>query len=433
MRVAILGGGIAGLTAAHRLCGSGAEVSLFEASEHLGGLGAWFEYKGHQIDRYYHVMLDSDTHLVNLIEELGLADRLKWRETKMGFCVDGQWYPFNTPLDLLRFKALSFANRLRTGFGALYITKLKRNGEPLDNEFAHQWLLRLFGPQVYQSIWEPLIKAKFGDMRHQVPAYWVWNTLNREKDGSQEIKGYLNGGYATIAHLLKDKIEAAGGTVKMSTPVTRIETTNEGVQLETAEGKHDFDATVSTLPLPLLKRIATDPLSGQVPLPDLSYQGVVNVILIMRKQLTDYYWTALVNCDLPYQGIVETTHVIPPQWLDGRHIVYLMNYCSADSEAYRLSDEAHRSLAVESLKKILPDFDPAVIEDTFVFRAPHVEPVWTLGYLQKRPAPQIANTPVYLATTAQAYPMVTSWNTSVKLADDAVGVLLSNHGNTSST
>ena len=49
----------------------------------------------------------------------------------------------------------------------------------------------------------------------------------------------------------------------------------------------------------------------------------------------------------------------------------------------------------------------------YVFRAPHVEPVWTVGYLRKRPAPRIGTSRVYLSTTAQAYPRVTAWNTSI--------------------
>ncbi len=72
------------------------------------------------------MILDSDAELIDLIAELGLADQLRWSPTGMGFLVDGALYGFNTPADLLRFRALSLPDRVRTGLGALYITKLKR-------------------------------------------------------------------------------------------------------------------------------------------------------------------------------------------------------------------------------------------------------------------------------------------------------------------
>ena len=63
LRVAILGGGIAGLASAYHLARAGAAPVVFEASDHLGGLGATFEHEGAILDRFYHVLLDSDEDL----------------------------------------------------------------------------------------------------------------------------------------------------------------------------------------------------------------------------------------------------------------------------------------------------------------------------------------------------------------------------------
>src|SRR5262249_61700763 len=66
----------------------------------------------------------------------------------------------------------------------------------------------------------------------------------------------------------------------------------------------------------------------------------------------------------------------------------------------------------------------------YVFRAPYVEPVWTVGYLGQRPGPR-AGHGLYLCTTAQAYPRVTAWNTSVALAREAVAAVCQDLGTTS--
>ena len=194
-RIAVLGAGIGGLTSAYFLARAGLRPIVFEASDDLGGLGTHFEHDGQILDRFYHVLLDSDHDLLGLVEELGISQRLLWKETGMGFHVDGSLYGFNTPLDLLRFGAVPFLDRIRVGLGALYATRVKRSATDLDDRQAVEWLREVFGERVLERLWIPLLRAKFGDRLDRVPAYWVWNTLNREKDGSQEVKGYLREGF----------------------------------------------------------------------------------------------------------------------------------------------------------------------------------------------------------------------------------------------
>ncbi len=420
MRVAVLGGGIAGLTAAYRLSRQGARVVLYEASDRLGGLATWFDYKEMRLDRYYHVILDSDSYLLELLDELELTADLRWAETRMGFFVRGRLFPFNSAMDLLCFRALRLIDRVRTGLAALYITKVVKDGRPLDDVLAHVWLKKLFGPRVYRAIWEPLLTAKFGTLREHVPAYWVWNTLTREKDGSQEVKAYVKGGYARIADRLHEAIEQQGGQLRLNSPVRGLDWNGSSAILGFDGSEEEFDAVVSTLPLPLLHQISGPALAPRVPLPSLAFQGVVNVLLVCNRPLDRYYWTAVVDSGLPFQGVVETTHVIDPAWIGGRHLIYLMNYSSPGDEPYERDDTTAVRQAMDGLQRLYPSFTPHCVEASFVFRAPHVEPVWPTGYLSKRPGTRIGDTQIYLATTAQAYPMVTSWNTSVKLATDAV-------------
>src|SRR5262245_3569424 len=424
LRVAVLGGGVGGLASAHYLAKAGHRPVVFESSAQLGGLGTYFEHHDVTLDRYYHVILDSDAELIGLIDELGLTDQLHWSETGMGFLVDGRLYGFNSPLDLFRFGALGLPDRLRTGLGALYITKLKRRGADLDDIRAVDWLRRMFGPRVFKRIWDPLLRAKFGDRRDGLPAYWVWNTLNREKDGGQEVKGYLRCGYRGLAEALQAAVIARGGEVRMRCPARAITETADGVRVHTAAGTERFDGVIATLPLPLLARVAQGALGAAVPLPDLAYQGVVNALVVSRSRLERFYWTAVVDPRFEFQGVVETTHVIPPEWLGGRHLTYVMNYCDAGSELYQRSDDVVAAQAIDGLTALYPRFRRRDVEAVYVFRAPYVEPAWTLGYLTRRPAPRVGRSRLYLCTTAQAYPRVTAWNTSVGLAAETVTTLL---------
>ncbi|MFQ5668385.1 MAG: FAD-dependent oxidoreductase, partial [Candidatus Binatia bacterium] len=415
-RVAVIGGGISGLASAHFLLQHGYQPVVLEASDRLGGLGTYVDDHGTTLDRFYHVILDSDTDLCALIGEMGLADQLVWRETGMGFHIGGRLYGFNSPLDVMRFSALPFVDRLRIGLGALYITQIKKNGLDLDEVYARDWLRRIFGHRVFDRIWEPLLRAKFGERLDTVPAYWVWNTLTREKNGKREVKGYLRGGYRGLAEALQRSIISGGGAVRLSSRVRSIDASAGAVIIQAGDSIERFAAAVSTLPLPLLARVARGHLVQTVPLPELRYQGVVNALIVSRRPLERFYWTIVVDPTFPFQGVVETTHVIPTEWVGNRHLIYSMNYCEPGSEPYERSDELIKRQVVSGLSRLYPRFNPAEVDNIYVFRAPHVEPVWTVGYLRKRPAPRLGDTRLYISTTAQAYPRVTAWNTSVAVA-----------------
>src|SRR3954447_2022466 len=102
-RVAVIGGGIAGATSALRLAQRGHEVVLTERSDHLGGLVVSFEVGGTPLECFYHHVFPHETHVIALIDELGLSHKLDWRPSSIGILTPGTLWPFTSPVDLLRF------------------------------------------------------------------------------------------------------------------------------------------------------------------------------------------------------------------------------------------------------------------------------------------------------------------------------------------
>lgn len=115
--IGVVGGGIAGLAAAYRLQSQGYAVSVYEAAPSLGGLAHCCETGGDSIEQYYHQISKSETTdlLVELCSELGLDDKLEWHIGKQAFYVDSEIHDFNTPVDLLRYPALSLSDKIRLG------------------------------------------------------------------------------------------------------------------------------------------------------------------------------------------------------------------------------------------------------------------------------------------------------------------------------
>jgi hypothetical protein len=66
-----------------------------------------------------------------------------------------------------------------------------------------------------------------------------------------------------------------------------------------------------------------------------------------------------------------------------------------------------------ALKKLFPQLQDGDIEASYIFHAPFVEPIYKLGQMPLRPPEELVAGSVYLANTAQVYPVVTSWNGSV--------------------
>jgi len=427
LQVAIVGGGIGGLASAHFLAQAGAQVTLYEASDQLGGLGTFFKYRDTYLERFYHCMLPTDRHLLALLHDVGLVADTYWKETSFGYLRGQDLYPLNTPLELLKFSALPIRDRLRIGLTGLWGSI--RSSKGLDDITCADWLTRLSGRRAFEAFWRPMLEAKFGDRYDRVPALWFWTRFNREKGGKRERKGYLRGGYRRIALAVADSVRAQGGTIRLATEVRRLDLAEDGRPTVLVEGESPrvFDRVLFTAPLFFLRKTtAGGRLAPVVESVDagIDMQGVVNAVLMMRRGLTPHYWVAAVDESIPFQGIVESTTLLDQADTAGVHLVYLMNYTHRSAPLFQQSDAEVLRQYWGSLKALFPDLRDDDLVDQFVFRSPFVEPIYTTGYLRRRPPTELLPGRVYLATAAQVYPDVTSWNGATRLAREVTEQML---------
>jgi protoporphyrinogen oxidase len=420
-RVVIVGGGIGGLTAAHTLSNNGAVVTLLEASEQLGGLGTFFRSGERWVDRFYHCVMPSDTELLALIDRVGLSHEVYWKPTRMGFIVEGDRHPFNGALDLLRFPLLSLPQRLRLGVGRLLLRPLG-HGRDLDRLPMRDWLRPIFGDTIWSKFWHPMFQAKFGPHAADLPALYLWERLGRESNVS--TRGYLRYGLKGLIDALETAIIRHGGTIRTSTPVQRLDEINAGIRIVLENGELlDCDWAIATVPLPTLRGLTQGTsLAGRYRDPPLAYQGVVNALFFLSNPLDGYYWSPVLNSGTSFDGVVQMTALVDPEQYGGRHLVYVMKYCDRGSGLFtepveRIAEQWTREFL--HLYRDLP-LHPSAILETQVFRAPFVEPVYPLGYRTMQPEVDVDSSHLLLATTAQVYPEITAWNSSVRLANRVV-------------
>ena len=226
MRIGIIGGGVAGLTAAYELAKQGHEVAIFEKQAELGGQASTFLIEGTRLEKFYHHLFTSDRHIIQLVDELGLSSKMRWIDSKVGLFHGDKVYDFVTPLDLLRFTPLSLPNRLWAGLISLYLQR-QTNWRKYESITARDWLRKHAGKSVYNTIWEPLLRSKFGDSYGEVSMTWFWGKMrlrfgSRPKGMQKEKLGYMEGSFQLMISELEKRIKELGGEIHTNAPVERV-------------------------------------------------------------------------------------------------------------------------------------------------------------------------------------------------------------------
>jgi protoporphyrinogen oxidase len=216
MNTAIIGAGYAGLSVAYDLAKAGHKVTIYEAADHVGGLAAGFKepHWDWSVEAYYHHWFASDKHMLGLIEELGLSDKVLFPRPYTVLLHKGKWYPFDSILKALLYPGLGFGiNKIRFGFVGLYL-RLTNNWRSLERVTVDEWMRKWAGDEVYEMMWEPLVIGKFGETyAKQVPMAWLWARL---KARTTRLGTYV-GGFQAFADDFADILQKMGVTLHLKT------------------------------------------------------------------------------------------------------------------------------------------------------------------------------------------------------------------------
>lgn len=417
-KIAVIGAGPMGLEVAYELTKQDHQVDLYEFDDRLGGMSAHFDFDGLSIERYYHFVCRPDEPLFELLEELGIADQLRWVDTRMGYYYHGHLHRWGDPISLLTFPHLNLISRLRYGAHMFFASKRdKTNWRDLDDLDAVTWLKKGSGKKAYEILWDRLFRLKFHDFTDNLSAAWIWARIRRvgqsRRSIFQESLGYIEGGSQTLLNELAKRIGQQGGNIHLSTPVQNVRIENDRVSgIELKDGFREYDQVISTIPLQYIPRLIPDLPEEQLErYRQVQNIGVVCLIYKLKKPVTDNFWLNISDPDFDIPGIIEMSNLRPlPD-----NVVYVPYYMPQSHPKFSWSDEAIINEATGYLKKLNPELGDEDIISVNASRYAYAQPICQPGFASLLPPIRGKVENLLIADTSYYYPEDRSIAESVQL------------------
>ena len=434
MKIGIIGAGAAGLSAAFDLSAKGHKVVVYESAPFIGGQASTIPVGGKPLERGYHHLFTNDQAILDLMSDLGVSEAMKWYPSRVGTYTSGKVYKTTTALDLLRFGAIPFFDRIKLGLFALKVGRIKE-WRDLEDQTADYWLRERLGGKAYEKVWEPLLKGKFGDFYDRIGMPWFWSKIqtrfaSRQGIRGREMLGYPDGSFDTIFDKLTVAIKSRDGEIHTSTPVERVEVVAGVAKALIAKSpsgeeiREEFDTILSTVPSFSFPDLVDLPDDYKKRLTDVHYLAAVVVVLEMEHPLTKYYWMNIADSDVPFLGLIEHTNMLPKEWYDGRNILYLTNYLDRTDPVYSMSQDELLDLYLPHLTKFNPEFDRSWITKVHYNALSAAQPIIGTNYSKAIPDHRTPVAKLYLANTTQIYPEDRGTNYSIKMGRELADMIV---------
>ena len=428
MKIAIIGAGYTGMSAAYDLRKAGHEVVIYEAAEYVGGLASGFKepHWDWSVEKFYHHWFQSDSSMLGLIEELGWEDKVIFPRPFTVMLYKGKWHPFDSILHALLFPGLGFGfNKIRFGFVGLFL-RLTNNWKALEKVTADSWMMKWAGKQVYEQMWKPLLIGKFGPFYKDVNMAWMWARI---KARTTRL-GTFEGGFQKFAAMFAKKLREMGVEIRLGVNVKFIKQNQASGSLNVDRESYDkvLVTTSPNLMAKLCPDLPEDYLKGLL---ELKSMGAVVMVLSLKQKLSKdgYYWFNLPkDAGYPMLALVEHTNFVSKEHFGGDYIVYAGDYLELGHEYFTMSEEELFERFRPAFKKFNPAFEKDWVKKIWVTKTNYAQPVPLVNHSKNIPTIQTPIQGLYFASMSQVYPWDRGTNFAVEIGRRAAKLLLADTG-----
>jgi len=427
MKIAIIGAGYAGLSAAYDLKKAGHDVTIFESAEFVGGLASGFKepHWDWSVEKFYHHWFQSDSSMLGLIKELGWDEKVIFPRPLTVMLYKDKFYPFDSILNALLFPGLGFGpNKIRFGFVGLFL-RITNDWKSLEKMTADSWMRKWAGRQVYEQMWKPLLIGKFGPFYKDVNMAWMWARIHARTSRL----GTFEGGFQKFSDMFAEKLGEMGVEIRLGTGVKFIKKNQaSGLSIDAGGGVESFDQVLVTTSPNLMAKMCPDlPEEYLKGLLELKSMGAVVMVLSLKHQLSKdgYYWFNLPKeAGFPMLALVEHTNYVSKEHFGGDHIVYAGDYLELGHEYFSLSNEELLERFIPAFERINPEFSHDWIKNVWVNKTNYAQPVPLINHSKHIPAIQTPVERLYFASMSQVYPWDRGTNFAVEIGRRAARMML---------
>ena len=427
MDIAIIGGGFTGLAAAYYLAKKGHTVTVFEKEAYLGGLAHGFKEKSWDwhIEAAYHHLFTNDRHILALIHELGLQDKLIIKRPITATLWKGAMYQLDSPKHLFLFPGLSLIDKIRTAC-LLAFFKFFPLWKTLEHVTAERFLTSVGGKNTWKILWEPLLYGKFGTYAPLVAASWFWARIVKRTPSLC----YIAGGFHTLVIALEKAIVSHNGAVVTSTAVQSVtKAANDTLLVTYNDTKQPFDRVLITVPTLLAANIApiipASYLRALNTVPHVSAQTLI--IETDRPILKNVYWLNVTDRSFPFLAAVAHANFMDPKHYGGRHLTYFGNYLPPNHPYLSMTKGQLLKEFMPFIKRLhVPVNSKLSIVNSYMFVGPYAKPVHEIRYSEKIPSIQTPVPHLYLANMDFVVPWDRGTNYAVELGQKAAKIIHEN-------
>jgi protoporphyrinogen oxidase len=404
-KVAIIGAGPAGLTAAYLLGKANKQVIVFEKDPvYVGGISRTESYKGYHFDIGGHRFFSKSKEVEDFWTEI-LGDEMLERPRSSRIYYNGKFFSY----PLAAFEALRKLGIIESTLCVLSYVKAKIF--PVKNPTNFEdWVVNQFGRRLFNIFFKTYTEKVWGIPCKEISADWaaqrikglslssaIWNALFKPKVGKNKDKviktlidsfRYPKYGPGMMWEVCAAKSKAMGVELEMNCGVTNIALLDKKWTVQTTDGRtfSDFDYVLSSAPMRELVAHVTPKFPEQAfdSSQHLGYRDFLTVVLICKDEdaFTDN-WIYIHDPSVKVGRIQNFKSWSPYMVPDPSMACYGLEYfCFEGDGLWTSSNETLIALAKKEIEQIGLTHASAVV-DGYVVRQPKAYPVYDQTYKEK--------------------------------------------------